>query len=114
MLPQVAPGAAPLADGLVDDEQRVTRSECRRALPPLLFQLGAAGSELGEIELFDEKAPGPIEVVNVIMQCLDAPDADGGSGHDLNISAYLRPWERASTVIRCRVVTVRNWLSKRN
>ena len=89
VLAQVAPGAAAFADRLVDDEQRVAGLERGRALASLLLQLGAAAPDLGEVELVDEEAPRPLEVVHVVVERFDALDADRPRRHDLNISAEL-------------------------
>ena len=76
VLAQVAPGAAAFADRLVDDEQRVAGLERGRALASFLFQLRAAVPDLDEVQLVDEEAPRPVEIVHVVVQRFDALDAD--------------------------------------
>ncbi len=87
VLAQVAPRPSPLADRLMDDEQRVARAERGGALAPLLLQLRPARPDLDEVQLVDEEAARPLEVVDVIVQRFDALDADRRRRHDLNISA---------------------------
>ena len=47
-----------------------------RALASSLFELGAAVPDLDEVQLVDEEAPRPVEVVHVVVQRFDALDAD--------------------------------------
>jgi hypothetical protein len=61
----------------VDHEGRLAGLERDRALPPLALQLGAARAELAEVELVDEEPPGALEVVHVVVQRFDLPDAEG-------------------------------------
>ena len=81
VLAQVAPGAPPFADRLVDDVERLAGAEGRRALPPLALELGAAGADLHEVELVDEEPPRPLEVVDVVVQRLDPLDPQRRAGH---------------------------------
>ena len=90
VLAQVAPGAPALAERLVDDERRVARAEGRRALAPLALELGPAAAELGEVELVDEEAPRALEVVDVVVERLDLPDAERGQRRLTRIYFTLR------------------------
>jgi hypothetical protein len=87
MLAEVAPGAASVADGLVDDEQRVTGAEGDRLLPPLMLELRPAASNFDEVELVGEEAPRPLQVTDVIVQRFNSLDAEG---HDSKDSAGLQ------------------------
>ena len=82
VLAQVAPGAPAVAHGLVHHERRVARAERRRPLAAVPLELGPAAAQLGEVELVDEEAPRAFEVVDVVVQRLDPPDAERcGAGH---------------------------------
>ncbi len=77
VLAQVTPRAPAFAGRLVNHEDRLPGLERHGALSPFALQLGAAGAELAEIELVDEEAARPLEVVHVVVQRLYLADAEG-------------------------------------
>src|SRR5262249_20437482 len=81
VLAQVAPGSSAFSERLVDDEHRAAGLERPRPLAPLMLQLGAALPYLHEVQLVDEEAPRPLQVVDVIVQRFDALEADRTRRH---------------------------------
>ena len=70
--------------------------EEQSALPPLALQLRAAGAELAKIELVDEEAARPLEVVHVVVQRLYLADTKGGARRHPSIVTSIALGARSS------------------
>ena len=83
VLAEVAPRAPALAERLGADDPHVARLEHRAALPPRPLEVGPARRDLGEVEAVEVEAAAPLEVVDVVVERLDAAQAERGElrGH---------------------------------